>query len=105
MKARPRAWWIERLLKAGVPGGAVRDVQEALNSPEAAGRRMVRDVPHPLAGLDQARRLADQHVRHARARARRPRPRSASTRTTVLRDVLGMDAAAIAALRKAGAIG
>ncbi len=44
------AWWLETLAKAGVPGGPVRSVHEALTSPESIARDMVRHVPHPKAG-------------------------------------------------------
>lgn len=103
MKAKPRAVWIERLLKAGVPGGAVRDVQEALNSPEAAGRRMVREVPHPLAG---SIKLVASPINMSATPVRDPvaPPMLGQHTDEVLREVLGMDANAIAALRKTGAI-
>lgn len=103
MKAKPRAWWIDRLLKAGVPGGAVRDVQEALNSPEAAGRRMVRDVPHPLAG---SIKLVASPINMSATPVREPAapPMIGQHTDDVLREVLDMDAAAIAALRASGAI-
>lgn len=103
MKAKPRAWWIERLLKAGVPGGAVRDVQEALHSPEAQGRRMVRDVPHPLAG---SIKLVASPINMSATPVRDPvaPPTIGQHTDDVLREVLGMDAQAIAGLRQAGAI-
>jgi len=103
MKAKPRAWWIERLLKAGVPGGAVRDVQEALTSPEAQGRRMVREVPHPLAG---SIKLVASPINMSATPVREPAapPTIGQHTDDVLREVLGMDAAAIAALRQSGAI-
>lgn len=43
-------WWLDTLAKAGVPGGPVRSVHEALTSPESIARAMVRHVPHPKAG-------------------------------------------------------
>ncbi|MCC6471342.1 MAG: CoA transferase [Alphaproteobacteria bacterium] len=103
MKAKPRAWWIERMLKSGVPGGAVRDVKEALTSPEAQARRMVRDVPHPLAGsiriMGSPLNLSDTPVREPMAP-----PTLGQHTDEVLREVLGMEAAEIAGLRAAGAI-
>src|SRR3546814_5910096 len=47
---RTRAEWLARFNAAGVPGGAVRAVDQALESPEAAARDMVRTVAHPTAG-------------------------------------------------------
>lgn len=103
MKAKPRAWWIDRLLKAGVPGGAVRDVQEALNAPEAAGRRMVREVPHPLAG---SVKLMASPINMSATPVRDPAapPTLGQHTDDVLREVLGMDDGAIAALRQSGAV-
>jgi crotonobetainyl-CoA:carnitine CoA-transferase CaiB-like acyl-CoA transferase len=45
-----REAWLERLIAAGVPGGAVRNVSEALEAPETAARGMVVSVPHQKAG-------------------------------------------------------
>ena len=45
-----REHWLEKLVAAGVPGGAVREVSEALEAPETAARGMVVEVPHPTAG-------------------------------------------------------
>ncbi len=42
--------WLDILAKAGVPGGPVRTVQQALTSPEAVAREMVVTVAHPTAG-------------------------------------------------------
>ena len=44
------AWWLDALARAGVPGGPVRSVTEALAAPEAQARKMVRRVAHPTAG-------------------------------------------------------
>jgi crotonobetainyl-CoA:carnitine CoA-transferase CaiB-like acyl-CoA transferase len=51
LRARPRAYWIEVLTKAGVPCGAVRDVPEALVDPQVLAREMVQSVEHATAGL------------------------------------------------------
>ena len=51
LRARPRAYWIEVLTKAGVPCGAVRDVPEALVDPQVFAREMVQSVEHATAGL------------------------------------------------------
>lgn len=48
--ARTTAWWLDVLLAAGVPAGAVRGVGEALAAPETAARGMVTEVAHPSAG-------------------------------------------------------
>lgn len=40
-----RARWLARLQQAGVPAGAVRTIEEALNSPEAQARGLVSQIP------------------------------------------------------------
>ncbi len=47
---RTTADWLQILAQAGVPGGPVRSVQDALTAPEAVARAMVVKVPHPTAG-------------------------------------------------------
>jgi crotonobetainyl-CoA:carnitine CoA-transferase CaiB-like acyl-CoA transferase len=50
VKAHSTAFWLDALAKAGVPGGPVRSVREALDAPESRARDMVRSVAHPAAG-------------------------------------------------------
>ena len=42
--------WLERLTAAGIPCGKINSVAEALASPHADAREMVRTVQHPTAG-------------------------------------------------------
>jgi crotonobetainyl-CoA:carnitine CoA-transferase CaiB-like acyl-CoA transferase len=42
--------WIERLDRAGVPGGPVLTYDEALQDPHILAREMVVDIEHPLIG-------------------------------------------------------
>ncbi|HET9358192.1 MAG TPA: CoA transferase, partial [Vicinamibacterales bacterium] len=50
LRSRPRAYWIEILTEAGVPSGAVRDVNEVLADPQVLARDMVTAVEHATAG-------------------------------------------------------
>jgi formyl-CoA transferase/CoA:oxalate CoA-transferase len=50
LRSRPRAYWIEILTEAGVPSGAVRDVEEVLADPQVLARHMVEAVEHATAG-------------------------------------------------------
>jgi crotonobetainyl-CoA:carnitine CoA-transferase CaiB-like acyl-CoA transferase len=50
VKRETTAWWLDALAKAGVPGGPVRSVKQALDAPEARARDMVQTVAHPTAG-------------------------------------------------------
>ena len=65
---------------------------------------MVEDVAHPTAGL---LRLLGRPVKFPGARQPplRPPPRLGEHTGAVLREVLGLDDAALAALRAAGALG
>jgi len=46
----PRAHWLERLDRAGVPSGPINTYPEALADPHALAREMVVDLVHPGAG-------------------------------------------------------
>lgn len=46
----PRAHWIARLRAAGVPCGAVRNVQEVFDDPQIHAREMITEVPHDSIG-------------------------------------------------------
>ncbi len=103
-RRRPTAEWMARLKRARVPAGAVREVFDALASPEIAARGMVAEMPDKVHG--RLRTLASP----LRLAATPPRPPSAPPRLgehtdEVLREVLGATAGEIAAWRKAGAIG
>lgn len=45
-----REHWLQRIRAAGLPGGAVRPLSEALESDDVAARGLVVTVPHPTAG-------------------------------------------------------
>jgi formyl-CoA transferase/CoA:oxalate CoA-transferase len=53
MRTRPRDAWLKALRAAGVPCGAVRDVQEVLADPQLLDREMVASVEHPTIGALQ----------------------------------------------------
>ena len=88
-------------IKLGVPGGAVRDVQEALNAPEAAGRRMVREVPHPLAG---SVKLMASPINMSATPVRDPAapPTLGQHTDEVLRELLGYGDAELTRLKDSG---
>ena len=50
LQGQPSAYWSQRCKAAGVPCGIMKEVGEALLSPETAEREMVYRVPHPTAG-------------------------------------------------------
>ena len=64
--------WIARLEAAGVPCGAVNDVEQALADPQAVAREAVVDVPHPRFGT--VRHLASPLRLSGPRRAPEPAP-------------------------------
>ncbi|MDN3353644.1 CoA transferase [Actinomadura sp. DC4] len=103
LRVRTTDEWIARLTAAGVPCGPVNSLAEALDDPQAHHRELVVETPHPRWGT----------VRHVRTAGRgwwpAPEPRRApelgEDRDDLLRGLLGMDDAAIAALSGDGAFG
>ncbi|MGJ3265060.1 MAG: CaiB/BaiF CoA transferase family protein [Salinarimonas sp.] len=100
------AAWTARLEAAQVPAGPVASVPEALADPHTRARGMVIEMPSPvvegeaLALLGNPLKLRATPVAYDRA----PPPLGAD-RDAVLADLLGLDAAAIAALARNGAFG
>jgi len=47
IRVKPKAYWIERLNKAGVPTGTIQDLQEVFEDPQVLHQEMVTEVEHP----------------------------------------------------------
>src|SRR5262249_61081676 len=47
LRTRPAAEWLERLERAGIPGGPVNSVADAVRSPPAAARNMGVEIHDP----------------------------------------------------------
>ena len=103
-RQRPCAYWVERLLAAGVPAGPVRSIAEAMDSPEARDRALLSTLPHPAAGsvpnIGAPFRLEGTPAVDPRAAP----VLGADTRAVLATD-LGYDAARIDALARDGAFG
>jgi CoA:oxalate CoA-transferase len=50
LKKAPRAQWLERLGRAGIPAGPINDVAQALENPQVAARNMLITVDDPVSG-------------------------------------------------------
>jgi succinate--hydroxymethylglutarate CoA-transferase len=91
--------WLGKLKAAGVPCGRINSVAEALAEPQSAARGMVETVEHPAIGalklLGMPYRFSDTP-----AAVRRPPPCLGEHTDEILRDELGLDDAAVAALRR-----
>jgi crotonobetainyl-CoA:carnitine CoA-transferase CaiB-like acyl-CoA transferase len=102
LKRRPRRQWLEALEAAKVPCGPINDLADVFADPHVQERRMTVDMAHPLAGsvrlVASPLKLSATPVRYDRAP-----PLLGADTEQVLRE-LGLDAEAIAGLRRAGAI-
>ncbi|MBI2586487.1 MAG: CoA transferase [Rhodospirillales bacterium] len=83
-----RDHWLERLRGAGLPAGAIRTVDEVLESPEIAARGMVQEVAHPTLGTA---RLVASPLKLSGTPVREPMhpPTLGEHTVEVLTDVLG----------------
>jgi len=99
-----RHHWIERLKAAGIPCGKIRSVAEVCEARQLIERNVVQTVDHPAAGavrhIASPLRFADEPPPPAS-----PPPCLDEHRQEVLRDWLGLDAAATAAYAAHGAFG
>ncbi len=94
---------LARLRAAGVPSGRVRTVPEALADPQVVAREMVVALPHPTIADFRVTGLPIKLSATPGAPRTAPPPLGADT-DAVLAE-LGYDAASIARLRAAGALG
>jgi crotonobetainyl-CoA:carnitine CoA-transferase CaiB-like acyl-CoA transferase len=96
--------WEAILLKSGIPVGAINDIGQVVEHPQVKARGSLVDVEHPRLGrvrvAGPAARLSETP-----AKVRTASPLLGQHTEEVLREVLGIDAAAIAQLRGEGAFG
>ena len=91
--------WLARLKAAGVPCGRINTVAQALDDPHTAARRMVETVPHPAIG--ELKMLGIPFKFSATPASVRGAPPTLGQHTDeILQRQLGLDAAAISALRE-----
>jgi crotonobetainyl-CoA:carnitine CoA-transferase CaiB-like acyl-CoA transferase len=97
------AHWLAVVRAAGIPAGAVRSVDEALDAPEVAARGLVAETPDARHGT---LRLLRSPLRLLGTPPREPAapPRLGEHTAAVLRRVLAMDNGALDRLRAQGAI-
>jgi len=102
---QPTAHWIEAMEKHGVPGGPVNTVDQVFADPQVAHRGMKISMEYPGAQggcvplIGSPLKLSRTPVSY-----RRPPPQLGADTDDVLRERLGLDAEALAALRRNGVI-
>jgi succinate---hydroxymethylglutarate CoA-transferase len=91
--------WLDKLKAVGVPCGRINSVAEALADPQTQARQMIETVQHPTIGT---LKLAGMPYKFSGtpASVRRPPPTLGEHTEEILRDELGLDTAAITALRE-----
>jgi len=99
LRTEPRRTWIEKLTAAGIPCGSVRNLQELFDDPQIAAREMIAQAEHSALGtlrlLGVPVKLSDTP-----GTIRSAPPLLGEHTERVLRDDVGLDAAAIARLRE-----
>jgi crotonobetainyl-CoA:carnitine CoA-transferase CaiB-like acyl-CoA transferase len=98
------AHWIEGLSKRAVPCGPVNTIDRVFEDPQVQARGMVVEVPHTATGKPERYiaspiRMSASPVEYSRAA-----PAVGEHTQEVLGELLGLDAAAVAKLRRAGAV-
>jgi len=104
LETRSRDAWVAAFSAAGLPAGPINDLGEVFADPQVQYREMAVEVEHPTAGRI---RLPGIPVKFAGtpAQIQGAPPRLGEHTDAVLRGVLGLSDAEVAALRAAGAIG
>jgi formyl-CoA transferase len=103
VRGRPAAFWAEQLEAAGVPCGPINTIAQALADPQAVARGVRIDLPHPTAGTVP---LVGMPIRMSASSPsyERPPPLLGEHTDEVLREVAGLHADEIAALRARGVL-
>lgn len=104
MRAKSREEWVDGLAGLGVPCSPVNNIKQVFEDPHVQARGMKIDMPHPLAGEGTVPLIANPvKLSETPVQYRHAPPTLGQHTDEVLREVLGVDDAEIASLRKAGA--
>lgn len=97
VRARPSAFWLERLEGEGVPCGPINDLAQVFADPQVLARGMRVEMPHPTAGTVP---LAGSPMKFSATPVayRRAPPLLGEHNAEVLRDWLGLSDEEVAAL-------
>lgn len=103
VRERPAAFWAEQLERAGVPCGPINSIAQALSDPQIVARGLNVELPHPLAGSVSLVGTPMRMSASPPALERAP-PTLGQHTDEVLRELAGIDAETLAALRARGII-
>jgi len=95
--------WEALLVKSGIPVGTVNTLAEVVKHPQVVARGSLVDIDHPKVGKVPVVNVPARLSRTPGA-VRSPSPTLGQHTEQALRELLGLDAAALAALRTAGVI-
>jgi crotonobetainyl-CoA:carnitine CoA-transferase CaiB-like acyl-CoA transferase len=103
MQQHPTHWWLERLESLKIGCGPINKLTEVFSDPHVLAREMVLEMAH---GSGQAVKVIANPVKLSETPAdyRLPPPLLGEHTDSVLGELLGLDAAALAALREKGVI-
>jgi formyl-CoA transferase len=98
VRQRPAAFWAEQLERAGIPCGPINSIAQALSDPQIVARGLNVALPHPVAGSVSLVGTPMRMSASPPALERAP-PTLGQHTDEVLRELAGVDAEALAALR------
>ncbi|MBW4091741.1 MAG: CoA transferase [Proteobacteria bacterium] len=103
MQTHPTLWWVERLEALKIGCGPINKLSEVFADPQVVARGMVREMTH-AAGVDVKVIANPVRLSATPADYRLPPPLLGQHTDAVLAERLGLDPAAIAALRAKGVV-
>ena len=99
---QPVVYWVERLLEAGVPCGAINDIADVLSDEQVMARDMLLQIPHPTLGTLQQTGIPVKFSETPGAIKQHPPLLGEHTQQILLE--LGYSESQVADLEQAGAI-